>query len=272
MIALLGQTVRDEIVHADGREEIRCGGAPVFAAHALASAGIRGLVITKGGEDELHADLSRRGLPVLIGPADETFVSRLVLREGGERDHVLAALGEPFTPADIEGWARSSLENAATIVIGTQWRGDVPPDTLQAIHRLGRRIVFDAQGLARAGLGEVVPSGPLDPAWLAGVDAVKFSDEEALALLGGTDAAAMERAGVPIVLITYGEGGSDIWTRDEPEVLHTPADRIPRLADTVGAGDMFTALFAAALDRGEAPRSAAATATHGVAEILRLRV
>jgi sugar/nucleoside kinase (ribokinase family) len=148
----------------------------------------------------------------------------------------------------------------------------MPPNTLQAIHRLGRRIVFDAQGLARAGLGEVAPSGPLEPAWLAGVDAVKFSDEEALALLGGTDAVAMERAGVPIVLITYGEGGADIWTHDEPEVLHIPADRIPRLADTVGAGDMFTALFAAALDRGEAPRTAAATATHGVAEILRLRV
>lgn len=271
MIALLGQTVRDEIVHADGSEEIRCGGAPVFAAHALASAGIRGMVITKGGDDDLHGDLSRRGLPVLIGPADETFVSRLILKEHGERDHELAALGEPFTPADVNGWARSSLQNAATIVVGTQWRGDVPPETLAALHAFGRRIVFDAQGLARPGLGEVVPAGPLDPAWLTGVDAVKFSDEEARALLGGTDAAALERAGVPIVLVTYGEGGADVWTRDDPAVLHIPADRIPRLADTVGAGDMFTALFAAALDHGEAPRVAAQTATHGVAEILRLR-
>jgi sugar/nucleoside kinase (ribokinase family) len=157
-------------------------------------------------------------------------------------------------------------------VIGTQWRDDVPPETLQAIRAFGRRIVFDAQGLARPGLGAVHPVGPLDPTWLTGVDAVKFSDAEAEALLGGTDAAAMARAGVPIVLITHGEGGADVWTRDEPEVLHIPADRIPRLADTVGAGDMFTALFAAALDHGEAPRAAVATATHGVAELLRLRV
>jgi hypothetical protein len=35
---------------------------------------------------------------------------------------------------------------------------------------------------------------------------------------------------------------------------------------------MFTALFAAALDHGEAPRAAVAKATHGVAELLRLRV
>lgn len=272
MIVLLGQTVRDEIVHADGSEEIRCGGAPVFAAHALASAGIRGMVVTKGGDDALHAELSRRGLPVLIGPANDTFVSRLTLKEHGERDHELASLGEPFTPADVEGWARSSLDSAATIVIGTQWRGDVPPETLRAIHALGHRIVFDAQGLARPGLGEVVPSGPLDPDWLTGVDAVKFSDEEARALLGGTDAAALARAGVPIVLVTYGEHGVDVWSRDQPDVVRIPADRIPRLADTVGAGDMFTALFAAALDRGEAPPSAAQTASSGVAEILRLRV
>ena len=72
--------------------------------------------------DALHADLSRRGLPVLIGPATATFVSRLILKEHGERDHEIAALGEPFTPADIAGWARSSLEQAATVVIGTQWR------------------------------------------------------------------------------------------------------------------------------------------------------
>ena len=272
MIALLGQTVRDEIRHPDGTEEVRCGGAPVFAASALAGTGNRGIVVTKGGDDALHADLSRRGLPVLIGPASATFVSRLILKEHGERDHEIAALGEPFTPADIAGWARSSLEQAATVVIGTQWRDDVPPETLQAIRAFGHRIVFDAQGLARPGLGAVHPVGPLDPTWLTGVDAVKFSDAEAEALLGGTDAAAMARAGVPIVLITHGESGADVWTRDEPEVLRVPADRIPRLADTVGAGDMFTALFAAALDHGEAPRAAVATATHGVAELLRLRV
>ena len=63
MIALLGQTVRDEIRHPDGTEEVRCGGAPVFAASALAGTGNRGIVVTKGGDNALHADLSRRGLP-----------------------------------------------------------------------------------------------------------------------------------------------------------------------------------------------------------------
>ena len=271
MIALLGQTVRDEIVHVDGTEEVRCGGAPVFAAAALAAAGIPGVVVTKGGDDALHADLGRRGLPVLAGPAADTFVSRLALLEHGEREHEIAALGEPFTPADVGGWARSTLEGASAIVVGTQWRGDVPPETLAALVALGRPVILDAQGLARPGLGAVEPAGPLEPAWTAGAAAVKFSDEEARALLGGTDATALARAGVPVVMVTYGEGGSDVWSQDDPKPFHVPADRIPRMADTVGAGDMYTALFAAALVRGDRPHDAAAAASHGVAEILRLR-
>lgn len=272
MIALLGQTVRDEIVHADGTTETRCGGAPVFAAGALAAAGIPGVVITKGGDDALHAELGLRGLPVLAGPASATFVSRLTLHEGGARDHEIAALGEPFTPADVDGWAHSTLEGASAIVVGTQWRDDVPPAALAALIALGRPVVVDAQGLARPGIGAVRPEGPLDPAWLAGATAAKFSDEEAAALLGGTDADALRRAGVPVVVVTHGERGCEVWCEGDAAPQWIDADRIPRLADTVGAGDMFTALFAAALDRGEEPHAAAAAAAHGVAEILRLRV
>ncbi len=269
MIALLGQTVRDEIQHPDGTTETRCGGSPIFAARALVAAGLHGIVVTRGGDDVLQRELTSAGLPVLVGPASSTFVSRLVLRPDGERDHTIAALGTPFSPQDIAGWAASTLADATTVVVGTQWRDDIGPAALQALATSRRRIVLDAQGLARPGLGPVRPEGPLDPRWLAGVSAAKFSDEEARALLGGIDEAALARAGVPIVLVTHGEGGSDLWTGDG--IHHTPAHRIPRLADTVGAGDMFTALFAAALDAEVDPQTAAQQATAGVAEILALR-
>lgn len=270
MIALLGQTVRDEIVHADDAAEVRCGGAPVFAARALSAAGILGVVITRGADD-LHGDVAAAGLPVLAGPSGGTFVSRLVLHPDGRRDHEIAALGTPFSAADLTGWAASTLADATTVVVGTQWRDDVGPGALRALHRTGRRIVFDAQGLARPGLGPVVPAGPLDPDWLDGVDVVKFSDAEAHALLGGLDATALARAGVPIVVVTHGEQGADVWRAGDAEPVRVPARRIPRLADTVGAGDMFTALFAAALDAGDAPVAAAERASAGVAEILALR-
>ncbi len=270
MIALLGQTVRDEVVHPDGRAEVRCGGAPVFAARALSAAGVDGVVVTRGA-DELHGDVAASGLPVLAGPAGATFVSRLVLRPDGHRDHEIAALGTPFAAADVEGWAASTLADASTVVVGTQWRDDVGPDAVRALRRPGRRIVFDAQGLARPGLGVVDPAGPLDPAWLDGVDVVKFSDAEAAALLGGLDAAHLARAGVPVVLVTHGEHGADVWCAGDAAPVRVPARRIPRLADTVGAGDMFTALFAAALDEGDAPVPAAERAAAGVADILALR-
>lgn len=270
MIALLGQTVRDEIVHADGRREVRCGGAPVFAARALTAAGVPGVVVTRGG-DELHGDVAAAGLPVLAGPPGETFVSRLVLHPDGHRDHEIAALGTPFSAEDLDGWAASTLAGASTVVVGTQWRDDVGPAALRALARGGRRVVVDAQGLARPGLGPVVPAGPLDPAWLDGADAAKFSDAEAQALLGGFDAAALARAGTPIVVVTHGEHGADVWRAGDTAPVRVPARRIPRLADTVGAGDMFTALFAAALDAGEEPVPAAERAAAGVAEILALR-
>ncbi|MGA0122781.1 MAG: carbohydrate kinase family protein [Gaiellales bacterium] len=270
MIALLGQTVRDEIAHPDGRTEVRTGGAPVFAARALSAAGIDGVVVTRGAA-ALHGDVAAAGLPVLAGPAHATFVSRLVLRPDGRRDHEIAALGTPFTAADVEGWAASTLDAASTIVVGTQWRDDVGPDALRALLRPGRRVVVDAQGLARPGLGVVDPAGPLDPVWLAGVDVVKFSDAEAEALLGGFDAAHLARAGVPIVLVTHGEHGADVWCTGDPAPVRVPARRIPRLADTIGAGDMFTALFAAALDEGDAPVAAAERASAGVADMLALR-
>ncbi len=271
MIALVGQTVRDEIVHVDGSEEIRCGGAPIFAAQALTMAGVEAEVITRGGDAELQAHLGERGLPVTAGPASATFVSRLILRPDGLRDHELASLGTPFSADDFAGWAAPVLDRASTVVVGTQWRDDVSPLALSALTAHGRRVVYDAQGLARPGLGPVRPSGPYDPAWLAGVTAAKFSDEEAVALLGGTDAAACARAGVPIVTITYGEGGADVWSATTGQLHHVPADRIPRLADTVGAGDMFTALLAAALDAGADPIAATEQATRGVADVLRLR-
>jgi sugar/nucleoside kinase (ribokinase family) len=270
VIALLGQTVRDEIVHANGTAEVRCGGAPVFAARALGAAGVPGIVVTRGADD-LHGDVAAAGLPVLAGPPGATFVSRLALRPDGQRDHEIAALGTPFSAADLTGWAASALDGASTVVVCTQWRDDVGPDALRALRHPGRRIVFDAQGLTRPGLGPVVPVGPLDPDWLVGVDVVKFAEEEADALLGGRDAEHLARAGVPIVAVTYGEVGADVWTRTDPVVRHIPAHRIPRLADTVGAGDMFTALFAAALDAGEAPVRAATRAAAGVAAILALR-
>lgn len=272
MIALLGQTVRDEIEHEDGTTEVRTGGAPLFAAEVLADAQVEAHIVTRGGSETLQEPLHALGVPVLIGPADRTFTSRLVLRSHGERDHEIAALGSPFLPDDVTGWAAPALGDADTVVLGTQWRDDIPPITVRALARPGRRIVLDAQGLCRPGLGPVAPTGPWRPDWGEYVDVLKLSEEEAAALLGGTSAQHLATAGVPIVVVTEGEAGEIVWSAASGEAVHVPADRVHGLADTVGAGDMFLALFAASIDRDLDPVAAAAEASAGVARALRRRV
>lgn len=272
MIVLLGQTVRDEVTHPDGRSQIRTGGAPIFAAEALAAEGVPARIVTRADDETILAPLRALGPTVTCGPADATFVSRLHLHAHGERDHEITRLGTPFTPADIHGWADTALADADTIVLGTQWRDDIPPATIAALRRPGRRLVLDAQGLCRPGLGPVRPHGPLEPTWVEGVDVLKCSEVEAAALLGGWNAAELQRADVPIVVVTAGEKGSFVWTAESNAVVHVPADRLAGLADTIGAGDMFCALFAAALDAGAAPVPAAEHAGMGVARVLRRRV
>jgi sugar/nucleoside kinase (ribokinase family) len=272
VIALVGQTVRDEIEHADGSTEVRTGGAPLFAAEVLADAGIDGHIITRGGDADLQDPLHGVGVPVVIGPAGDTFTSHLTLHAHGERDHAIAALGTPFLPEDVEGWAAPALEDAGTVVLGTQWRDDIPPETVRALARPDRRIVLDGQGLCRPGLGPVRPSGPWRPAWSAHVDVLKVSEEEADALLGGAEPHHLASAGIPIVVVTEGEAGEIVWTAASGDAIHVPADRVRGLADTVGAGDMFLALFAAGLDAGLDAIAAASDASAGVARALRRRV
>lgn len=272
MIALLGQTVRDEIEHPDGSTEVRTGGAPLFAAEVLADAEVEARIVTRGGDAGLHEPLHAVGVPVLIGPAERTFTSRLLLRTHGERDHEIAALGSPFLPEDVHGWAAPALDDADTVVLGTQWRDDIPPATVHALARPGRRIVLDAQGLCRPGLGAVEPTGPWRSEWGDDIDVLKLSDEEATALLGGTTPSHLGETGVPIVVVTEGEDGEIVWSAATNEAVHVPADRVRGLADTVGAGDMFLALFAASIDRDLDPVAAAAEASAGVARALRRRV
>jgi sugar/nucleoside kinase (ribokinase family) len=272
VIVLLGQTTRDEVTHPDGHSQVRTGGAPIFAAEALGAEGIPARIVTRANDEDVLAPLRALGPTVTCGPAEATFVSRLRLRPHGERDHEIAQLGTPFTPEDIRGWAAPALADAETVVLGTQWRDDIPPATIAELRRPGRRLVLDAQGLCRPGLGPVRPLGPLEPAWVEGVDVLKCSEVEAAALLGGWNATELRTAGVPIVVVTAGEEGAYVWSAGRGTVVHVPAERLTGLADTIGAGDMFSALFAAALDAGAEPVAAAEHAGAGVARVLGRRV
>jgi sugar/nucleoside kinase (ribokinase family) len=105
---------------------------------------------------------------------------------------------------------------------------------------------------------------------VTGVDVLKCSEEEAEVLLGGTDAAAARRAGLPCVVLTHGHRGALVVTARE--AVAVAGEPILGLADTVGAGDSFLTLMGAALDAGAGYVEAARSACDGTSAILRERL
>ncbi len=269
MIAMLGQCVEDVVREAGRPPQRRLGGAALFGAQALERGGGAAVIGTRGGTPELRQPLIDVGLPVVVGPSSSTFRSLLELFPDGSRHHEVDSLGDPFTPQDVETWLSPALEGARAVVCGAQWRDDFAPPTLAALRAGGRRVYLDAQGPARKGLGTVIPEGPLDPGVAANVDVLKASDEEADALFGEWTTGATERSGVPIVLVTHGIQGATVLMGGH--ATHVVADPV-HIADAVGAGDAFLALFALAELRGRDPVEAAGDACAGVAAYLRARL
>ena len=138
------------------------------------------------------------------------MVSELRYREDGERDHTLAGLGVAWSEDDITGWAAPAVRDATWVHAGTQRGGDLGPEVLAALAAGGRCVALDAQGPLRLPqIGPLVLSGVLDAALLAHVQALKLSEEEALAAFATTDAAAIRaRCGVPEILVTFGFRGA----------------------------------------------------------------
>jgi hypothetical protein len=268
VIAIVGQSVVDRVT-AVGREPTeRLGGSPIFAAAALAFAGQDAVILTKGGSPALRAPLGEFGFPVACGDADASFVSALHIYGDGERYHEIAAFGEPFTPADVRGWMAPHLAGCGAVVCGAQWRNDFPPETLRALAGDGRIVVLDGQGPARPHrLGPILEEGPLDPAWVEGVTVLKCSEVEAEALFGDRDPA---ECGVPVIVITRGHVGADVVLQGG--TVAVGVDPVLGLADTIGAGDTFLALMAAAMRDGADPVAAAGVACAGTSAVLRRRL
>jgi sugar/nucleoside kinase (ribokinase family) len=251
-LALVGNLSRDLV---DGGPP-RIGGAPYYAARAWRVLGSRGTIFTRCGPDERHAyarQLGALGLPVVLLPGEKT-TSFSFYYDGDVRVMTVEQPGDSWQPRDADAVTRGAWVHVAPLL-----RSDFPPETLAALAQGGRRLSLDGQGLVRA-----AEPGPLrldahfDPAVLEHVQILKLAEEEAEVI------GAVDKLGVPEVLLTFGERGSRVYVDGRPEEIGA----WPIATDPTGSGDAFSAAYLAGRAQGLTPVSAARRATAVVGALL----
>jgi sugar/nucleoside kinase (ribokinase family) len=270
-VAIVGSTVRD-VVYLPGRAPTHSpGGSPIFAARALAALGVRPGVATRCDDPALAAPIAELAEPFCLHIDETVMQSELRYREDGERDHTLASIGVAWSAEDITTWAVPALAGATWIHAGTQRGGDLGPEVLAALAAGGRRIALDAQGpLRRAAVGPLVLSGRLDDALLRHAQALKLSEEEALAAFATTDPVAIQaQCGVPEILVTFGFRGAAIACEGGTSG-RVSAEAVTDI-DPTGAGDAFLASYTYRRSQGAAPLDAARSACEHVSALFAAR-
>lgn len=183
--------------------------------------------------------------------------------EDARRVMWLDAIGDPWTPAQ----AVAAAGDAEWVNVCALTRTDFSSETLAALAAGGRRLLVDAQGLVRTPtIGSLHTDGDVGDL-LRHVEILKLDEEEAEALVGGSDPERLRMLGVPEILLTLGPRGSFVVT---PELVeHVPAVEVAGSVDPTGAGDTFSMAFlverAAGAELVDSARAAAAAASASLA-------
>ena len=264
--AIIGLTTVDVILLPGEQPVTRAGGAPLYGARAIAALGETVAVATRCHDRALTGEIPAE--PICLCIDDESMISELTYDERGDRTQRLLALGTDWCIDDVHGFARAALEGASWVHVGGQRAGDFPPDVLAALAAGDRCLALDAQGPLRgAALGPLAYSGSLDANLLAHVQALKLSEEEAVAAFGTLDATAIRAAcGVDEIIVTLGIDGARVASPEGAATVR-PAPVIE--ADPTGAGDAFLATYCASRGAGMRPHAATERACHHVATLLR---
>ena len=271
-IAVVGLTVADVIVLPGGEPRESTGGGPLFAARALADQrGRPPAVATRCHAARLAAPILPFCERLYLRVDETSFRSVLRYRPDGEREHELAGLGSPWTADDLESLAPAILRERdmgacrgaglARLRCGgpAGARGRRAP-------RCARRTGAAPRGRARA----AAPDGDLGADLLDHVQALKLSEEEAIAAFGTLDPAEIAtRTGVAEVLVTLGAMGARVAAGSEQGTVSSVA---VTGVDPTGAGDSFLALYADGRAEGLSPLAAADAACADVSAVLAARL
>lgn len=239
----------------------KIGGAPANFAYHVSQFGLQSLVVSAIGDDALGQEIigtfRDKGLNSLISTVpyptgtvqvelDMAGIPQYIIKEGVAWDYI------PFTP-ELEALARNtcavcfgSLAQRSTVSRNTinRFIDTMPKDNVTL-------IVFDAN------LRQSFYSEDVLEQSMAQCNVLKINDEElptVCRISGITESdpenqcrTLLNRYNLKILILTCGVNGSYIFTHDAKSFLATPQVKV---ADTVGAGDSFTAAFTASILSG----------------------
>lgn len=252
----MGELLWDEL--PGGR---RIGGAPANFAYHVSQFGLKSSIVSAVGDDadgrELLTTLRQRGVDCCVATVDRPTGTVGVTISGNgipqyEIRRVVAWDHIPFTPAleELAGQTRAvcfgslAQRSAGTHDTLKRFLAAMPDDA-------DRLKVFDINLRKPFYTPEVIEAS------LRMCNVLKINDEE-LTILGEQQGwpadrllaecpGLMERYGLRLLVLTCGTAGSYVFSAEETSYLETPRVQV---ADTVGAGDSFTAALVAALLQG----------------------
>ena len=192
----------------------------------------------------------------------ETTAFSFRYTDSGRRIMSVDAVGDAWSPDD----ALEAAGDATWVYIGALLRSHFPSQTLDALVEASRKLLLDAQGFVRRpALGPLQLDGAVGDV-VERASILKLDDQEAEALVGAADPAALRRLAVPEIVLTLGARGSMIVT--SRAVQSVPAIEMTGAIDPTGAGDTLAAAYLVARADGAEPLEALRDATETVGEFL----
>ena len=245
----------------------KIGGAPANFAYHVSQYGFDGCVVSAVGDDKLGNEIlesfNNRRLNYLIQRVPyPTGTVQIELDEAGipcyEIKENVAWDNIPFT-VDLEKLAKKTR---AVCFGSLAQRNTVSRDTINRF----LDVMSDAAGQYRV-FDVNLRQGFYDKEILCNsmkrCNILKINDEELIAVsrmfeYPGIDLedkcrALLSEYGLEILILTCGVNGSYVFTRENVSFVNTPKIEV---ADTVGAGDSFTATFISAILKGKSIREA----------------
>ena len=245
----------------------KIGGAPANFAYHVSQYGFDGCVVSAVGDDKLGNEIlesfNNRRLNYLIQRVPyPTGTVQIELDEAGipcyEIKENVAWGNIPFT-VDLEKLAKKTR---AVCFGSLAQRNTVSRETINRF----LDVMSDAAGQYRV-FDVNLRQGFYDKEILCNsmkrCNILKINDEELIAVsrmfeYPGIDLedkcrALLSEYGLEILILTCGVNGSYVFTRENVSFVNTPKIEV---ADTVGAGDSFTATFISAILKGKSIREA----------------